>query len=180
MRKTTAELFSTLDGIVSGPQHWHGPYSTEEAGRQTEDSLANSDLMLLGGNTYDEHAGYWPTADGRMAELMNGIAKLVVTSRAEPLEWSNSTQLSGDVETSIRELKEQDGGDILITGSVALVKSLLAAALVDELRLIVDPVVVGEGTRLFGETPSAWSLVATRPHPTGAVTLTYALTSTPA
>src|SRR4051812_45232565 len=101
MRKLTAELFSTLDGIVSGPQHWHGPYFTEEAGRQTEESLATSDLMLLGGNTYDEHAGYWPTAEGRMADLMNGIPKLVVTSRTEPLLWSNSTQLSGDVEAAI-------------------------------------------------------------------------------
>jgi hypothetical protein len=110
MRKITAELFSTLDGIVSGPQHWHGPYFSEEAGRQTEESLANSDLMLLGANTYDEHAGYWPTADGRMAELMNGIAKLVVTSRSEPLEWSNSTRLSGEVEASVSELKQQDGG----------------------------------------------------------------------
>lgn len=174
MRKLTAELFSTLDGIVSGPQHWHGPYFTEEAGRQTEESLATSDLMLLGGNTYDEHAGYWPTAEGRMADLMNGIAKLVVTSRTEPLEWSNSSQLSGDVEASIRDLKEQPGGDILITGSVALVKSLLAAALLDELRLVIDPVIVAKGTRLFDTTPpSTWSLTGTTPHPTGAITLTY-------
>ncbi|MEU0096320.1 dihydrofolate reductase family protein [Kribbella sp. NPDC006257] len=174
MRKLTAELFSTLDGIVSGPQHWHGPYFTEEAARQTEESLATSDLMLLGGNTYDEHAGYWPTAEGRMADLMNGIAKLVVTSRTEPLEWSNSSQLSGDVETSIRDLKEQPGGDILITGSVALVKSLLTAGLLDELRLIVDPIIVAEGTRLFDTAPpSAWSLTTTTPHPTGAITLTY-------
>jgi dihydrofolate reductase len=174
MRKLTAELFSTLDGIVSGPQQWHGPYFSEEAGRQTEESLATSDLMLLGGNTYDEHAGYWPTAEGRMADLMNGIAKVVVTSRTEPLEWSNSSQLSGAVETSIRNLKEQPGGDILITGSVALVKSLLGAGLLDELRLIVDPIVVAEGARLFDTAPSSeWSLTATTPHPTGAVSLTY-------
>ncbi|GAA1526220.1 dihydrofolate reductase family protein [Kribbella lupini] len=169
MAKLTAELFVTLDGVVSSPDRWHGPFWCEEMGAETEALLAASEVMVLGRNTYDEHVGYWPTADGTMADLMNGIAKRVVTSSDEALGWANSARIAVD---DVRRLREKS--DVVITGSVALVKTLLADGLVDALHLIVDPITVGEGTRWFdGVQPTEWKAAATTPYPTGAIGVTY-------
>jgi dihydrofolate reductase len=172
MGKIVSELFSSLDGVVSSPDKWHGRYFTPEMGEQTEEALASAAVMLLGRNTYLEHAGFWPTAQGRMAELMNAIPKLVVTSTLGDVEWRNSSVLAVD---EVADRKAGLDGDILVTGSVALVQSLLRAGLVDELRLIVDPLVLGEGTRLFAGTGDLLlRLVDTRRYDSGAIALTYA------
>ncbi|MFI6599893.1 dihydrofolate reductase family protein [Nonomuraea sp. NPDC050536] len=171
MTKITAELFSTLDGVVSAPEEWHGPYFTEEMGARTGELIAASGVMLLGRRTYEMHAGYWPTADDPMAELMNSIPKLVVTWTLETFDWENSSALKG----TVADLKAEGGPDILITGSVALVQSLLREALIDELRLIVDPLVAVEGTRLFQgyDGPHGLRLLDSHPFSTGALSLTY-------
>jgi dihydrofolate reductase len=172
MGKIVSELFSSLDGVVSSPDKWHGRYFTPEMGTHTEDAIASASVMLLGRNTYLEHASFWPTAHGRMAELMNEIPKLIVTSTLNELEWQNSSTLP--IEKVAGHKAELDG-DILITGSVALVQSLLRAGLVDELRLIVDPLAIGAGTRLFSETGGLpLRLVDTRTYDSGAIALTYA------
>ena len=172
MGKIVSELFSTLDGVVSSPDKWHGPYFTSEMGTHTEEALASAAVMLLGRNTYLEHAAFWPTAQGPMAELMNAIPKLVVTATLDDLEWRNSSTLAIE---KVADRKAEQDGDILITGSVALVKSLLRAGLVDELRLIVDPLAIGEGTRLFDDTGVVpLRLVDTRAYDSGAIALTYA------
>lgn len=176
MRKITSELFCTLDGVVSSPDKWHGPFHDNGVSELIEAGMAAADTMLLGRNTYLEHVGYWPEATGSMADLMNGIPKIVVSASLEKVAWQNTTLLTGDVTKKVSELKEQSsGGPILITGSVALVKTLMGAGLLNELRLIVDPIVVGEGTRLFDPvTESAtFALVDVTRFDTGAIALTY-------
>jgi dihydrofolate reductase len=172
MAHITSELFCTLDGIVSAPQDWHGPYWDAEAGERTERLLAESDVMLLGRNTYLEHAGYWPSDSGSMADLMNSIPKLVVSSTLETADWANTTIASTGLDAALASLGDQR---VVVTGSVALVQSLLAAGALDELRLIIDPVVVGEGTRLFdGAHGMPLRLVEQFTNPAGAISARYA------
>jgi dihydrofolate reductase len=175
MAHITAELFCTLDGIVSSPQDWHGPYWDAEAGERTEALLAASDVMLLGRNTYLEHAGYWPTDSGSMADLMNGIAKVVVSSTLESAEWSKTTVVRDGLDPALALLGDQR---VVVTGSVALVRSLLGAGSLDELRLIIDPLVVGEGTRLFeGLGQIELTLLEQSTGTGGAISARYALGS---
>jgi dihydrofolate reductase len=129
--------------------------------------------MLLGRNTYLEHAGYWPTDTGSMADLMNGIPKLVLSATLQAVDWSNSRLASEGLDAALVEL---GGAKTVITGSVALVRSLIAAGELDELRLIVDPVIVARGTRLFDDAPDrSLRLVDSNQSSTGAVSLQYAL-----
>jgi dihydrofolate reductase len=107
--------------------------------------------MLLGRNTYLEHAGYWPSDTGSMADLMNGISKVVVSSTLDTADWANTTIEPKGLDAALESLGERR---VVVTGSVALVQSLLAAGALDELRLIIDPVIVGEGTRLFDGIPA--------------------------
>lgn len=166
MRKIVAELFSTLDGVVEGPEKWHGPHHDDEVDRAVMAGMDEADALLVGRRTYADHASYWPTADGAMADRMNAFRKYVVTSSDAPLEWANSTRLPG-----LGEVAGLDG-TLLVTGSPTLVRGLLAGGLLDELRLVVDPVVAGSGARLW-ETPGSFERVACRPFPSGSVSITY-------
>jgi dihydrofolate reductase len=168
----TSELFCTLDGIVSSPQDWHGPYWNPEDGERTERLLAESELMLLGRNTYLEHAAYWPTDSGSMADLMNGIAKVVVSSTLDKPEWANTTVARNGLLAALESLGERK---VIVTGSVALVKGLLAAGALDELRLIIDPLVVTHGTRLFeGINEMSLTLIEEFTADSGAISARYA------
>jgi dihydrofolate reductase len=100
----TSELFCTLDGIVSSPQDWHGPYWNPVDGERTERLLSESDVMLLGRNTYLEHAAYWPTDSGTMADLMNGIPKVVVSSTLDQPGWANTTTARGGLKLALESL----------------------------------------------------------------------------
>jgi dihydrofolate reductase len=172
MAHITAELFCTLNGVVSSPQDWHGPYWTNDAGERTERLLEDSEVMLLGRNTYLEHAEYWPTDAGSMADLMNGIPKLVVSATLDAVDWASSRLAGEGLDSALAELGD---ARTVVTGSVALVRSLIAAGELDELRLIVDPVIVANGTRLFDDAPDrSLRLVESIPSSTGAVTLQYA------
>jgi len=176
MRKIVANFFISLDGVVERPDRWHFPYFNEEMGEVVGGGMATSDVMLLGRTTYEEFAGYWPSQSNDVpgAEHMNGVRKVVVSTTLGRADWHNST-IVRDVQ-ELRALKEQPGKEIGTVGSATLVRSLIRAGLLDELRLLVHPIVVGKGAKLFeegmGQVPL--KLVASRTFSTGVLYLTYA------
>jgi dihydrofolate reductase len=160
MRKIIVTEFITLDGVVEAPggnetphPHggWQNNYSSPEGGKYKIDELSSVDTLLLGKTTYEAFAAFWPgqTGDG-FAERMNRLPKYVVSRSLQKVEWNNSHILR-DVAKDVAALKESDGGDILVYGSATLVKALLYHDLIDELRLMVHPVSVGGGLRLFDD-----------------------------
>ncbi len=179
MRKVTAGLFMSLDGVTESPEKWQLPYFNHEMGEVVGAAMAAADAMLLGRVTYQEFASYWPgvrSEDQPFADYMNSTPKYVVsTTLEEPLEWNNSTLIKGNVAEEITKLKQQPGKNIGITGSVTLVQSLLQDDLLDELGLMIHPVVVGSGKRLFedGGDLKALKLVDSKTFSTGVVSLTY-------
>lgn len=176
MRKIVASFFTSLDGVVDSPQNWHFPYMNEELLGAMAASMT-ADTIVLGRRTYEEWAAFWPQqpSDGGMADHINQTPKLVASRTLDRLEWPNSSLIEGDVAGALAELKQQRGGEISITGSGTLVRSLLEAALIDELRLLVHPIVVGDGKHLFegGAQPTGMELAECRPFETGVVNLTY-------
>src|SRR5215204_5730276 len=155
MRKVIASEFVSLDGVMESPEQWHFPYFNDEMGEAIGAAMAQADAMLMGRVLYEEWAAYWPQQDPEenpIAARMNGIQKYVVSTTLEgPLEWSNSTLIGGNAAEEISRLKQQPGKDISISGSGTLVRSLLQDDLLDELRLMVHPIVVGSRKRLFEE-----------------------------
>ena len=179
MRKITAGLFVSLDGVTEAPEKWQLPYFNDEMGEVVGATMAAADAMLLGRVTYEEFAAFWPGVspeDQPFAGYMNDTPKYVVsTTLEEPLGWSNSTLIGGNVAEEVSRLKQQPGRNIGITGSATLVRSLLRDGLLDELTLMVHPVVVGSGKRLFedGGDYKALELVDSKTFGTGVVSLTY-------
>ena len=180
MRKVIAAEFVSLDGVMESPEKWHFPYWSDEMGEAIGAAMAQADALLLGRVTYEEWAAFWPDQDpdeNPVAARMNGVRKYVdSTTLQEPLEWQNSTLIEGDeFAEGISRLKQQPGKDISISGSGALVRSLLANDLLDELRLMVHPIVVGEGKRLFedGGDRKPLELVDSQTFGTGVLYLTY-------
>jgi dihydrofolate reductase len=179
MRKVVASEFVSLDGVVESPDKWHFPYFNDQMGDAIGVAMDASDAMLMGRVLYEEWAAYWPNQDpdeNPVAARMNGVRKYVVsTTLEEPLEWQNSTLIGDNVAEEISRLKEQPGKDISISGSPTLVRSLLEDDLLDELRLMVHPIVVGSGKRLFeeGGDQKALQLVDSKTFSTGVVYLTY-------
>jgi dihydrofolate reductase len=159
MRKIIVTEFITLDGVIESPggnetPHPHGgwqfKYNSPETGKYKIDELANVDALLLGKNTYDLFAGYWPNQTGEFADPINQLPKYVVSRSLQNAEWNNSHILR-DVAGDVLALKKSDGGDILVYGSATLVKALLHHDLIDELRLMVFPLSIGGGLRLFDD-----------------------------
>jgi dihydrofolate reductase len=179
VRKVPAGLFVSLDGVTESPEKWQLPYFNDEMGEAVGAAMAAADAMLLGRVTYEEFASYWPgvsSEDQPFADHMNNTPKYVVSrTLEEPLEWNNSTLVKGNLAEEISRLKRQPGKDIGITGSVTLVQSLLQEGLLDELGLMIHPVVVGSGKRLFeeGGDPKGLKLVDSKTFSTGVVYLTY-------
>jgi len=178
MRKLTAFQLMSLDGVVGSPNEWAFSYSDEKMERENAAGMAASDALLLGRATYEEFASFWPDQPGgtQMVDYINGVRKHVVsTTLEEPLGWNNSTLIGGDVAEEINALKEQPGENITITGSITLVRWLIQAGLLDELRLMVHPVVLGGGMRLFedGGEPEVLELVSSETYATGVVSLAY-------
>ncbi|MFC4377302.1 dihydrofolate reductase family protein [Nocardia halotolerans] len=157
MRKITAGLFMSLDGVVADPQDWHFPYFDDAMGAAVDAQLGSTDTLLLGRVTYDGFADAWPGreaeggADAAFAKKLGDARKLVVTHQDRDLSWRNSERLDGELTVAAAALKEEPGGDIAISGSVSVVRQLLVAGLLDELHLLVHPIVVGKGERLFEE-----------------------------
>jgi dihydrofolate reductase len=177
MRKIVAGLFVSLDNVYEAPDQWHFPYFNDEMGEAVSSQMAAADAMLLGRVTYQEFAAYWPQQsndDVEIASYMNDMPKFVVSNSLDSVEWQNSTLIRGDVAQELTRLKQQPGKDIAITGSGTLVHSLLRDDLLDELRLLVHPIVVGSGKRLFeGADQKALELVESKTFSTGVLYLTY-------
>jgi len=177
MRKLTASFYMSLDGVVDAPQEWHFPMVDDEMMSDTTASLEESDTILLGRATYQEWAAFWPgqSAGNPMAGYFNSTQKLVVSTTLASADWENSTLIASDVPERIESAKRQQGKNISVTGSGTLVRSLLADGLVDELRLMIHPIVVGRGKRLFrdGDDSSLLELVDSKTYPSGVLNLTY-------
>ena len=154
MRKVVVSEFVSLDGVIEDPR-WTFRFMSEEREDFKFDELSASDALLLGRVTYEGFAAAWPRmteSAGEYADMMNGYPKYVVsTTLEEPLEWNNSTLIKGNVAEEVLRLKQQPGKDILIFGSGVLVNTLMQHDLIDEYRLMVFPIVVGSGQRLFGD-----------------------------
>lgn len=168
----------TLDGVVDSPGLWQSRYFDAEIADLIGASLAQSDALLLGRRTYQEFAAYWPRQGSvtPLARQMNDTPKLVVSSTLETVEWANSTLVTGDLSQKLANLKRRPGKNIQVSGSPTLVESLLRDGLLDELALLVHPIVVGGGRRLFedGAYCTALRLVESRSFGTGVVSLRYA------
>jgi dihydrofolate reductase len=178
MRKVVASQFLSLDGVMEAPETWHFPYFNDEMGAVIGEAISETDAFLLGRRTYEEFAAFWPnqSADGDpIAAAMNGLPKYVASRTLKEVSWQNSTLLSNDVVGEISKLKQRRGKDISITGSATLIRSLLAEGVIDELRLMIHPVVVGSGRRLFenGTDQTPLELVESKTFSTGVLNLTY-------
>jgi dihydrofolate reductase len=158
MRKITAGLFIAADGVVESPEQWHFPYFNEEMGAAVGAQLGAADTVLLGRVTYDTFAAAWPARedaggeDAPMAKALGDTRKIVVSHSELAFTWRNSEQLQGDLVEAVTALKQGDGGPIGMSGSISVVRALLAAALIDELHLFVHPIAIGQGLRLFDGT----------------------------
>jgi dihydrofolate reductase len=177
MRKVYAGLFSTIDGVVEAPDQWQTAFD-DEMGAVLSGMLEQQDAVLLGRVTFTEWAGYWPTStDEPFASWINSTPKYVASSTLDSVDgWSNSTLIKGPVVDFVRELREQPGGTIGTAGSPSLVRSLVEAGLLDELTLMISPVVAGGGRkRLFpaDSAQHAFELVEARPTSSGTVIATY-------
>jgi dihydrofolate reductase len=177
MRKIVTGLHVSLDGVVESPDTWVFPnnYANDEMMQAIRSSMATTDTMLLGRVTYQGFAAHWPSQTGDIADYMNNVPKLVVSTTLDTVEWRNSTLIGGNVNEELTRLKQQPGKDINIVGSATLVQSLLREGLLDELRLLVCPILVGGGKRLFddGGAPVPLRLVDARTFSTGVQYLTY-------
>jgi dihydrofolate reductase len=175
MRKIVAALMMSVDGVVETPEKWTGPYFGPEIGQVIAAAMAGSDTMLLGRVTYQIFAASFAgnTSDP-MAARMNAVPKVVVSATLGAADWENSSLIRGDV-AEITRLKQQPGKNIAISGSSSLVAWLLGQGLLDELDLLLFPVVVGHGKRLFegGASPAALTLAHFEAFSTGVAHLTY-------
>jgi dihydrofolate reductase len=188
MRRVVCAAFVSLDGVMQapgGPEEdpiggfrfggWVFPYWDEIVDAAMGESFGRPFDLLLGRKTYEIFAAHWPFTDEPPAELFNGVTKYVATSSAEPLAWANSVRLDGDVPAAVARLKQSDGPDLLTQGSSVLVQSLLAAGLVDELNLLIFPVLLGRGKKLFGDAtkPGDLTLVSSEASTTGVIIARY-------
>lgn len=155
MRKITAGLFIAVDGVVEDPQDWHFPYFDDDMGAAVDAQLGSADTLLLGRKTYDSFAGAWPEReaaggeDAPFAAKLGDARKIVVTRQNLAFGWRNSEVIGGELIEAVTASKNEPGGDIAMSGSVSVVRQLLAAGLLDELHLLVHPIAVGKGERLF-------------------------------
>ena len=182
MRKIIAGLFISLDGVVENPQDWHFPYFNDEMGAAVTATLGAADIVLFGRTTYDSFAGAWPEReaageeDAEMARALGDVRKIVVSNQALEFTWRNSEQLEGDLVEAVTALKNEPGGNIGLSGSISIVRQLLAAGLLDELHLLVHPIAVRKGMRLFdeGDNTIPLRLIASETFQTGVLNLVYA------
>ena len=179
MRRIIASELISLDGVMESPERWSFQFHNDEMAEANRAGMAASDAMLLGRVTYQEFASYWPyqnSAEQPFTDYLNNTPKYVVsTTLEEPLGWQNSTLIKGNVAEEIAELKRQPGKDIGIVGAGTLVRSLLRDDLLDELRLMVHPIVLGGGKRLFEDVGyrKDLELVDSKTFGTGVLYLTY-------
>jgi dihydrofolate reductase len=183
MSKLIVTEFISLDGVMEAPggeagyahAGWVGPHFTAELGAYKLQEQLAADILLLGRVTYEGFYGAWPQRDGPMAEKINTMTKYVASTTLGSAEWQGTTVIADDVLGAVAQLKESDGGPILVAGSRSLAQALLQAGLVDELNLQVFPVLLGSGQRLYPESPDTipLELVSSQVLDNGVVLQTY-------
>lgn len=189
--RLTATEFLTIDGVMQSPGApeedprdgfdlggWLPPYFDEETGQYMNEVFDQADAFLLGRQTYEAMAAFWPSVDepgNRVASQLNSLPKYVVTSTLTDLSWPGSVPVSGDIAAKVAELKRAPGKELQIHGSGALVRSLMRQDLIDAYRLVIFPVVLGRGQRLFadGVPPTEMRLTGTRATGRGVAMHTY-------
>jgi dihydrofolate reductase len=187
-RKLVVSEFLSLDGVMQAPglpdedteggfKHggWQQAYFDQQFGDAMTGTIASADAMLLGRRTYDIFAGYWPRSKEQLARPLNAMTKYVVSRTRQAVEWQNSVVVKGDLAPEVARLKQQPGKNILVFGSGQLVQTLLRHDLVDELQVVIHPVILGSGKRLFREPLDRKNLklVESRPTPKGVLMLLY-------
>jgi len=177
MRKLIVTEFISIDGVVGDPHLWHFPYWSDEMGAYKLNEVFAHDALVLGRTTYEGFAEAWPNYEDEagFADRMNSMPKYVVSTTLTEPAWNNTTVISANVEESLQELKAQDGQDLMIAGSVTLINSLLDTGLIDELRLMIHPVVVGDRLRLWHDraTPANFVMSGVEQLPNGVMVVTY-------
>lgn len=177
MRKIVVSMFVTLDGVIEAPNQWAFQFGSAEQQKYKYDELFACDALLLGRITYEGFAAAWPNMSGTgdYGVRMNSMPKYVVSTTLQEATWNNSKIIRANVYDELSRLKQQAGLDILIFGSGTLVKSLMQYDLIDEYRLMVFPVVVGNGKRLFqdGSEQKSLELMETKTFSSGVVVLSY-------
>jgi dihydrofolate reductase len=176
MRKIVVTEFITVDGVIEEPQKWSFPYWNDEIAKFKNDELAAADALLLGRTTYDGFAKAWPGRKDEegFAERMNSYPKYVVSKTLKDPEWNNTHVFAEHFAGDIAKLKEEQGKDILIFGSGQLVNTLLELGLVDQIQLMVYPIALGKGKRLFrDENETKLELKRSKQFDTGVVLLVY-------
>jgi dihydrofolate reductase len=183
MRKLIITEFVSLDGVMEAPggepgyphAGWVGPLFSGELGAYKEDEQLAADILLLGRKTYDSFFGAWPQREGAMADKINTMRKIVASRSLGSSDWQNTTVVDSDLEGAISELKQEDGGPILIAGSRSVAHALLTAGLVDQINLQVFPLILGSGIRFYPESsePTKLELVSSRGIENGVVVQTY-------
>ncbi|MBW6437045.1 dihydrofolate reductase family protein [Actinoplanes hulinensis] len=189
MAKVISTLFISADGVAEIDPDWHFPYFDENMGRAVTEDYETADVLLLGRETYDSFAGAWPGReaaggeDAGFAKQLGDTRKVVASRQRLEFSWRNCELIDGDLLSAVTALKADAGvKGVLIPGSISVVQQLLAAGLVDELRLLVHPVAARKGRRLFDEGGAAYHLrvIATEVYPTGVIRVIYAPTEAPA
>jgi len=176
MRKLIVSSLVSLDGIYGDPQSWAGDYFDEQAAAASLAVLLESDAMLMGRNTYEYFAPAWSSPSGPYLERINEMRKYVFSSTLTAADWNNSTIIAGDPVAAVRELKEQGDGNLMIYGYGQLAQTLLEDGLVDELNMVINPVLLGGGTALFrpGKRTNL-RLVSVSERRNGTVSFSYAI-----
>ena len=174
MRRVIVTEFISLDGVMEEPA-WTAPYWNDEIAKFKGEESSSSDALLLGRVTYQGFAAAWPESKDEGADYFNSVRKHVVSKTLEePLGWNNSTLIKDNVVGKITDLKQQDGKDLAVHGSATLVQTLMQHDLVDRYRLLVYPVIVGNGKRLFKEgIPATLKLLGSQSFSSGVVALVY-------
>lgn len=182
MATIVSTLFTALDGVVEIDPAWHLPYFDEHMGTAVDEDYAGTDVLLLGRVTYDSFAGAWPDReaaggeDADFAAMLGDVRKVVATGRDDDLGWRNVERVGGDLAAAVRSVAAEPGVDrILVPGSISVVRQLLAADLLDELRLLVHPIAARAGERLFddGDRAYPFRLQHCEAYPTGVLRLIY-------
>jgi dihydrofolate reductase len=173
MRKIIVTEFVSLDGVIESPM-WSLKYWNDEIAQFKANEQTTVDAMLLGRVTYEGFAQAWPQRTDDGAEWFNGTRKYVVTKTLTKLDWNNSVALSGDLVQEVSALKQQEGGDLIVYGSGKLLQALLTNNLVDQLNVVLYPVVLGKGQKMFEEgTQASLKLASTQTFSSGVVALIY-------
>lgn len=178
MRKIAAHLEMSVDGVVDAPERWAHEYFAQEMLEEVQAGMRETDTVLFGRRTYEEFAAYWPNQDPSgdpFARFLNETPKLVASNTLESLPWGPAERIAGDAAAAVAELKQKPGGDVIVLGSATLVGSLLRAGVLDVLELMIVPVLIGTGKRLFeGSAKVPLRLTESRTFSNGVVMFRYA------